>query len=304
MSFNQEYIEKTRLLIEVAGQMDWESCFAIKGGTAINLFYSNLPRLSVDIDLVYGKEASRNEAFEEMITYLEIHAKKLNRLGFDSKRISTSNNNPIGKLIVSRESCSIIIEPNFIARGTVLKTQKKVLCEKAIEIFQQEIEARCLDIREIYAGKMNAFLSRQHPRDIFDMMEYLKGNSLNSIIDVIMVYILQNNRPFHELLNPNEIEIVDAYQNSFLGMTREEVKLETLLEARTRILAEFKKCISNDHIDFFISCLKEKPEWDIFKEYKIETFPGIRWRMLNIKKMSAKKKKEEIHKLLELKSIT
>lgn len=301
MTFNKDYLEKTRLLIDVAGQMDWDSCFAIKGGTAINLFYSNLPRLSVDIDLVYLKRTDRKIAFTEMISYLENLDTKLNRLGFESKIISVSKNNPIGKLFISRDFYSIILEPNIITRGTLLNTKKQMICKKATELFHQEIEVRCLDIREVYAGKMNAFLDRQHPRDIFDMLKYNNKQGISDIMDLIMIYILQNNRPFHELLNPNMLDIHDAYQTSFEGMTDESITEELLLSEREIIMDSFKKHITIDHVDFFISCLELTPNWEVFKEYSIQNLPAVQWRMQNIEKMPSKKRREEIDKLNQIK---
>ena len=47
------YYEQMRLLVQLLPFVGRESCFALKGGTAINLFYRNLPRYSVDIDLTY-----------------------------------------------------------------------------------------------------------------------------------------------------------------------------------------------------------------------------------------------------------
>ncbi len=50
---NSTYFKQAELLIRIMPFIADESCFAIKGGTAINLFIRDLPRLSVDIDLVY-----------------------------------------------------------------------------------------------------------------------------------------------------------------------------------------------------------------------------------------------------------
>jgi len=47
------YYRQVQLLIRLFPIIRRESCFALKGGTAINLFIRDLPRLSVDIDLVY-----------------------------------------------------------------------------------------------------------------------------------------------------------------------------------------------------------------------------------------------------------
>ena len=50
---NNIYRKQVQLLVRVLPLVDTEKCFALKGGTAINLFYRALPRLSVDIDLLY-----------------------------------------------------------------------------------------------------------------------------------------------------------------------------------------------------------------------------------------------------------
>ncbi|GAA4808872.1 hypothetical protein GCM10011365_16980 [Marinicella pacifica] len=47
------YQQQVKLVVQLLGLVDTETCFALKGGTAINLFVEDLPRLSVDIDLVY-----------------------------------------------------------------------------------------------------------------------------------------------------------------------------------------------------------------------------------------------------------
>ena len=50
---HDRYIDQVRLLVQVLPHIAKEQAFALKGGTAINLFYRDMPRLSVDIDLTY-----------------------------------------------------------------------------------------------------------------------------------------------------------------------------------------------------------------------------------------------------------
>jgi predicted nucleotidyltransferase component of viral defense system len=61
----REYENQVQLLVNCLPVISEYDCFALKGGTAINLFYRNLPRLSVDIDLAYIKFSDRKEAFGE-----------------------------------------------------------------------------------------------------------------------------------------------------------------------------------------------------------------------------------------------
>ena len=50
---NQVYIDTARLLTQIAPLIFADNVFALKGGTAINLFVRDMPRLSVDLDLVF-----------------------------------------------------------------------------------------------------------------------------------------------------------------------------------------------------------------------------------------------------------
>lgn len=63
------YEEKVKLLVRVLPYIAKEDTFALKGGTAINLFVRNLPRLSVDIDLTYLGFEGRNEAFKVLLVF-------------------------------------------------------------------------------------------------------------------------------------------------------------------------------------------------------------------------------------------
>jgi predicted nucleotidyltransferase component of viral defense system len=61
---NQIYLDTARLLTQVAPIVFADGVFALKGGTAINLFVRDMPRLSVDLDLVFPDYTlSREPAF-------------------------------------------------------------------------------------------------------------------------------------------------------------------------------------------------------------------------------------------------
>jgi predicted nucleotidyltransferase component of viral defense system len=51
---NQIYLDTARMLTRVATQVFVDDTFALKGGTAINLFVRDMPRLSVDLDLIFS----------------------------------------------------------------------------------------------------------------------------------------------------------------------------------------------------------------------------------------------------------
>ena len=73
---DKAYIEIVRLLLESAPAIFETPHFAMKGGTAINLFIEDMPRLSVDIDVVYtDHQATRDEALKSISNGLDADAK-------------------------------------------------------------------------------------------------------------------------------------------------------------------------------------------------------------------------------------
>ena len=71
MDRNSIYYKQVQLLIQVLPFVAKQQCFALKGGTAINLFVRDFPRLSVDIDLVYLPMKSRDDALQEICDALD-----------------------------------------------------------------------------------------------------------------------------------------------------------------------------------------------------------------------------------------
>jgi len=66
MDPNNRYFKQVELLVQMLPVVAEYDCFALKGGTAINLFVRDMPRLSVDIDLTYVRVNKRDEALAEI----------------------------------------------------------------------------------------------------------------------------------------------------------------------------------------------------------------------------------------------
>jgi predicted nucleotidyltransferase component of viral defense system len=71
MDNKNPYFRQVELLVHILPLVGKYPCFALKGGTAINLFYRNVPRFSVDIDLVYVPIGERTQSLEEMTRSLK-----------------------------------------------------------------------------------------------------------------------------------------------------------------------------------------------------------------------------------------
>ena len=193
----EKYIKQVALLVKCLPIIATEECFAIKGGTAINLFFMNLPRLSVDIDLVYLPIESRDTTYQNINQALERISQKLQKIGL---KVSSNRKNE-QKLICSDGVSDIKIEPNYTLRGYVFEPQLMELCPKAQDLFGYA-EARIISEAELWGGKICAALDRQHPRDLFDIYNLLNTVGINSEIkNGFISLLLAGNRPLHEMLN-------------------------------------------------------------------------------------------------------
>lgn len=116
----EQYIDQVTLLLDCLPVLKEQSLFALKGGTAINFFICDLPRLSVDIDLTFLKNMPRNEAISEIENGLrtigELILKRNSR--YKINEIQTRDG-ILQKLVVVNGLTKIKIEPNFTIRGTL-----------------------------------------------------------------------------------------------------------------------------------------------------------------------------------------
>lgn len=132
------YCRQVRLLISILPVVATESVFALKGGTAINLFVRDFPRLSVDIDLAYLPLEPRLEALKNARSALLRIAERINlRSGLQA---TFQDNKPDElRVIVSGYSAQIKIEVSPVARSAlhdpIMMSVKKVL--KMILVMQR-----------------------------------------------------------------------------------------------------------------------------------------------------------------------
>ncbi len=115
---NPVYLESARLLTRVAPLVLVDDTFALKGGTAINLFVREMPRLSVDLDLVFPDHTvSREPALRRINEAVRQAVARLKKQGFQTRSLAATGAGET-KLLVKRGGIEVKIEVNFILRGT------------------------------------------------------------------------------------------------------------------------------------------------------------------------------------------
>jgi predicted nucleotidyltransferase component of viral defense system len=241
-------------LVKVLPVIGKFSCFALKGGTAINLFHRNMPRLSVDIDLVYLPINGRDESLQEITDELNNIAKRINQL-FPLSKIQFSKldrTDYLSRLIVENERAIIKIELSPVFRGTVHNPEIKTICRRAEEDFGFA-EVPVVSFEDLYAGKLMAALDRQHPRDLFDVTQLIENEGISpSLKETFLVYLISHNRRFLEILNPSLLDMNNLFETDFRGMTTEPVEICVLEKTRTDLISLINQSLTKADKQFLV----------------------------------------------------
>lgn len=187
---DESYAHTVRLLLTVAPDVFANDIFALKGGTAINLFVRDMPRLSVDLDVVYRPwQTPRDQALGEIAVELDAVAQRVARLGLRTRKIASGDAGDI-KLLVDSGDSAVQIEVNPVFRGTVLPIQTRQLSPRTADLFSTEVALPTLAPDELYGGKLVAALDRQHPRDLFDVLHLFESGGLTEpMIECFVIYL-------------------------------------------------------------------------------------------------------------------
>ena len=274
--------------------------FALKGGTAINLFIRNLPRLSVDIDLTYLPVAERGQSLSDIDATLKRIGVRIHEVD-NSIHITESaphSQSEITKLVVrTKDRVQIKIEVTPVLRGCVYDPVTMSVAQKTEDEFGFA-EINILSFADIYAGKIMAALDRQHPRDLFDVHQLLENEGItDELRTALIVYLISHDHSPHSLLDPVLRDISQDFEQNFVGMTTEAVALDTLLEARKTLIANVVGNMPDNHKEFLHSFYGRKPDWKLLDIDGVEDLPAVRWRELNLDKSGEGTCERLLHKL-------
>jgi predicted nucleotidyltransferase component of viral defense system len=274
---NREYLETARLLIQVAPLVFVDDQFGLKGGTAINLFLRDMPRLSVDLDLVFTDHTiGRKDALARINAAVRDAANRLRARRFEVYVPEAAADGET-KLMVRSGAAEVKVEINTVMRGTVHRVRRANLTPLARDTLLADLEIPVLASEDVYGGKLVAALDRQHPRDLFDVMELFKHEGITpGIRRAFVVYLASHNRPVHEVLFPELRDIQMDYERNFVGMTSQPTELAVLLETRDRMIGELHAGLDADERRFLLSLVKAEPEWELLGIPHVSELPAVR----------------------------
>lgn len=294
------YFRQAQLMLRVMPHVAAEECFALKGGTAINLYVRDMPRLSVDIDLTYLPLEPRETALAHIGEALHRIAAAIRKTvpGVAVQESRARGAVHVSKLFIGTAEATIKIEPNLVLRGSVFSPVERELSEQAEVMFEASATANTLAVADLYGGKLCAALDRQHPRDIFDVKILMENEGVtDEIRTAFVIYLASHDRPMSELLDPNKKDFHKMYEQEFAGMAVEEVEYDELVAVRDRLIEIIRNTMTENEKKFLLSIKQGEPDWDLMPVAGIDQLPAIQWKLINIGKMDKKKQIESLQKL-------
>jgi Nucleotidyl transferase AbiEii toxin, Type IV TA system len=283
---DRAYIETARLMLLVAPQVFRAPDFAMKGGTALNIFLHDMPRLSVDIDVAFTNHtASRGEALQTIRRELQALCERLETLGVKGTPVGTEDSEDV-KILVSRGTVNAKIEVNYNFRGTLIPPRAVRITESARRVFAADFSIPALAKEELYGGKLVAALDRQHPRDFFDVREMFFGGHFDpGVVDCFVCYLAGHNRTVHDVLFSTDKNFSAIYEEQFVGMTARPVSISELEQARADLRAALDRHLQDRHKQFLLGLVRLEPEWDLMPFAHLRELPALKWKLLNLEQL-------------------
>ena len=292
---NSQFFKQADLLVQVMPFVNAEACFALKGGTAINFFVRDFPRLSVDIDLVYLPVEDRQTTLRGIDAALQRIAAKIRRAmpGVQVREQKLASENLLIKLTVrATGGAEVKIEPNTVLRGSLHPTTDRNLTPKAVKEFGRSATMRVVSLPDLYGGKLCAALDRQHPRDLFDVHGLFQNEGItDDIRRAFVIFLASHDRPMSELLTPNRKDLKKVFADQFEGMTLDPVPLAVLEETRERLITQINADLTSAEREFLLSLKRLEPKWELLGLPGVERLSGPQWKLYNLRKMDAAKSK-------------
>lgn len=281
---DRAFIDATTLLLQIVPRVFATDRLALKGGTAINLYLDDAPRLSVDLDLVFTQLGlSREDALAAINDEMRRIAAALSADGLWVSAAVTADIGETG-LVVSDGTVQVKVETNIVFRGTLLPPVMRPLSAGTAEWLGMDAPAPVLDRCEVFAGKFMAALDRQHPRDLFDLWRMYEGGPIEpGMLSAFVIYLCGHNRPAHEVLDSPERLLAGDYDRALVGMIRGEVPpLAALLASRARLRRDIVHGISQSDRAFLVGFFAGEPDWSLLPYPHASELPALTWKLRNL----------------------
>lgn len=303
MPTTDAYLRRVALLVQVLPFVARERDFALKGGTAINLFIRDLPRLSVDIDLTFLPVADRATSLAAIDAGLRRISDTL-QAGIRGVRVHPVV--PTGldvatKVLIQTPGAQVKIEVTPVIRGCVFEPTDLEVAAPVEDRFGYA-RAQVVSFEDLYGGKLVAALDRQHPRDLFDVRLLLANEGIDDRLRCAFIaYLISHDRSIADVLDSRPKALGDVFATEFAGMIRDErVTVDDLAETRLQLVREVVSNMPDKHREFLVGFKRGEADWSLLDVPDIRDLPAVQWKLQNLDRLQASKRTQAVEHLKEV----
>jgi predicted nucleotidyltransferase component of viral defense system len=272
----------------------------LKGGTALNLFVFDVPRLSVDIDLNYVGATDRAAMLDERPKVEQAIQAVCGRLGIQIKRAPSDHAGGkwrLSYMTVTGRSGSLELDMNFMLR-TPLWDHTLRSSQPVGPFLVGDVPV--LDVHELAAGKLAALFGRTASRDLFDARELLARGGLDRdrLRLGFVVYGGINRRDWRKVSLDDVQTSAEEVDRRLVPMLRADIApaRDQISTWTQQLVAECKELLTvvlplETPERKFLDALNDRGEIipelltdDTHLQDLIQAHPGILWKALNVKK--------------------
>ena len=299
MPWDERFRRQVELLVRTLPHIARERCFALKGGTAINLFVRDLPRLSVDIDLTYLPVANRGQSLADIEAALRRVGERIEG-AFPLARVQTGvlrEEGTVNKLFVRERDTQIKVEVTPVLRGCVFEPEEKAVLSAVEERFGFAA-IQVVSFPDLFAGKVVAALDRQHPRDLFDIHNLLSNEGIGDRLrTAFIVYLVSHHRPIERLLAPAGRNMREEFERGLTGMMEVPVALDVLVQTRKELVAEIVGRMPDSHREFLRSIAGGEPKWSLLEVPNVSSLPAVEWRTRKLAQLDERERSAMVRRV-------
>lgn len=299
-----EIVEKVRRLLQFLGALRshpfLKERLALKGGTALNLFLWDVPRLSVDLDLNYVGAADRDAMMADRPRIEAAIEAVCSRQGIGVRRVPGDHAGGkwrLGYVGESGRTGTLEVDVNLLDR---VRLWPLTMQDSRVVDGTQARQVLVLDLHELAAGKLAALLAREASRDLFDARRLLADEALDRdrLRLAFLVYGGMNRKDWRTVsledvrVSPQDIE------TRLLPVLRDDMApaRDQVVEWANRLVEEVRDRLSvvlplASHEREFLDALNDRGEiraelltTDAVLHETLQGHPGLNWKALNVRR--------------------
>ena len=247
--FIKDNVEKVMRLIDILEAVfstKWKDKLVLKGGTAINMFYMGMPRLSVDIDLDYTG-TSREEMLadkEALAIYLKDSLFQKNYSLSNASKSYFGLDSYVFQYLNNAGNRDVIkVEINYLDRTHIFPVNRKTV---DVLGYKGEIEISVLNEYELYGSKLAALIDRSKPRDVYDVYRMIQSRLLED------TEILKKCLIFYNCVG-GDASVLDFHTDKFNAMSKRD--FDRMLKPMLSKSAKFDYKTAIDEIQQYLDKL-------------------------------------------------